>query len=291
MSTQDRKARLAQLDARAAASTPCPHGVHVDFTPCQVCEPQRFAAEAHLHDTCPLGSAACREAEKVALDGIEAKYLQEIHKLTGRGEGHGSMAATAACIIDSVLSMKEKPGLDYEAWYHKLNDTVHAAIAFMDPVPANAEEAVAALVEDRDFWDHKAGTEHARANALEKIVTAKIAELADLQAKYENKYDRYAEQTRGTIDFYNEKMLELATKVDALLGLATKVDAYEKASDESAERTRVLGLIKKWVTSEEQAAKDCMKQNGNSTNVYFEHRAVLQVLSYLAIDVEAGEKP
>lgn len=36
--------------------------------------------------------------------------LAQIHKLTGRGDGHGSTKATLECIIDGILSIKESLG-------------------------------------------------------------------------------------------------------------------------------------------------------------------------------------
>ena len=155
----------------------CLHGVYTDYTPCQVCDPERFVAEAHLHDP------VCKPA--VSVSGGAAQAVQEIHQILGRGEGHTSLRATVSCIVDGIASLKEQVEelTNYELWYHELNDAVHAAVPRMDPVPKDAVAAVQALIEDRDFWDKKAGTEHARANALEKVLTAKIAELAIQQAR------------------------------------------------------------------------------------------------------------
>lgn len=45
----------------------------------------------------------------IILDELEAarEFARQAHKLTGRGDGHGSMGDTASCVISGILDLKE----------------------------------------------------------------------------------------------------------------------------------------------------------------------------------------
>lgn len=111
--------------------------------------------------------------ERAARERAE-KALTEIHKLAGRGEGHGSAQATAACIIDRVLSDRIALGeAERERDEHKV-------------AREQAERNLQGMTEDRDgHYDLRMKAERERDEhkaAREKLVEQLVVQKRRAEA-------------------------------------------------------------------------------------------------------------